>query len=530
MYRSCWQMRLDIGTIVKANTFLTARQDFVGMKTDHPVSITVRLIRGTGWNLAWRVLSRSVGFVSILVLAQLLVPADIGIVALATSISASIDAISQFGVREALVRLKDHQEDLYDTAFTVQLGRGVLTAVILVVLSAFSTDWLGDDRVGPVLLVLALTAIIGGAENIGLVSVTRDLNFRVQFFMQIGPRLLGFLVTVCLAVIFRSYWALIGGAFITKVSYVVMTYFTSPHRPRLSLLRWRYLLSFSLWSWLGSIAVAIWSRSDPFLIGPYVGPALLGIYMLAAEIAMLPISELLEPVCATLFPGFAMAQRQGLAPAQMGMTVAVILAFGTIPFALALSATSGYVVAALLGHKWDACQPIIAILTLLSVFSPFSYVSGIALSVEGRVRQAAVAQGMAALIKVAALIYVRETRDLIIIAEAMVVAFGLESAIFIFQLKKAGAGELRDLAMSIVRTVLATAICAALLRYVPGTWSVVTFGRVTSLFWGGLIGAMTFVLFPGVLAGLWVLSGRPQGAESRALEIFRERLMRPLFG
>jgi lipopolysaccharide exporter len=505
-------------------------QGCIEMKAEKPASITTRLITGTGWNMAWRVISRSVGFVSVLILAQLLVPADIGIVALATSISASIDAISQFGVREALVRLKDHQKELYDTAFTIQFGRGILTALLLVVLSAFSADWLGDARVRPVLLVLALTAIIGGAENIGLVSITRDLNFRIQFFMQIGPRLLGFFVTIGLAIIFRSYWALIGGAFFSRISYIGMTYIAVPHRPRLSLSGWRYLLSFSLWVWLGSIGVAIWSRSDPFLIGPYVGSALLGIYMLAAEIAALPISELLEPACATLFPGFAMAQREGSAPAQMGLTVAIILAFGTIPFALALSATSGYVVAGLLGHKWDACEPVIGILTWVSVFSPFSYVSALALSVEGRVRQVAVAQGLAALLKVAALVYVRETRDLIVVAEAMIVVCALESAIFIFQLRRAGAGELRRFAMTTARTVLATAICAAMLHYVPGTWSVVTLGRIASLLWGGLIGATTFVVFPAVLAGLWFISGRPPGAESRAAEIFHEKVMRPLFG
>jgi PST family polysaccharide transporter len=250
--------------------------------------------------------------------------------------------------------------------------------------------------------------------------------------------------------------------------------------------------------------------------------------MLAAEIALLPISELLEPACATLFPGLAMAQRQGMVPAQMGLSIAVILGFGTMPFALAISASSGYIVTGLLGHKWDGCQPIVAILTWLCVFSPFSYVSGMALSVEGRVRQAAVAQGLAALIKVAALICVRETRDLIIIAETMLVAFGVESAIFIFQLKRAGGGELRNVAMSIVRTVLATAICAAVLRYVPGTWSVVHFDRVTSLFWAGLIALTTFLVFAVVLAGLWFVSGRPGGAERRALEIFKDRLARPL--
>lgn len=499
------------------------------MTVEQSTSITARLVRGAGWNIGWRIISRSIGFLSILVLAQLLVPADIGIVALATSISLSIEAFSQIGVRDALVRLKDHREELYDTAFTIQLGRGVLTAAILVALSTIS-DLLGDSRVRPVLLVLALTAVIGGAENIGMASVMRDLNFRIQFLMQLGPRIVGFLVTIALAVIFRSYWALIAGAFITKIGNVGMTYIASPHRPRLSLVGWRYLLSFSLWTWAASITVAIWNRSDPFLLAPYVGTGLLGIYVLAAEIAMLPVSELLEPASATLFPGFAMAQREGHAPARMGLMVAVVLTFGTIPFALALSATSGYAVAGLLGHKWNACQPVIAVLTWLCVFSPFGYVSGLALSVEGRVQEVAIAQGLSALVKVAALIYVRETRDLMLVAEVVVAAFAFEAMISVFQLRQVGRGEIRGFVMTSMRTTLTTAVCATLLWYVPGTWSVVTLDRVPALLWGGLIGAITFFVFPLILAGLWFLSGRPTGPESRAMQIFQQRVVRPLLG
>ena len=78
-----------------------------------PLSITRRLIAGTGWAMGWRMLSRSLGFVSMLILARVLVPADFGIVAVATSISASIDALSQLGVRDALVRLPDERTEYY---------------------------------------------------------------------------------------------------------------------------------------------------------------------------------------------------------------------------------------------------------------------------------------------------------------------------------------------------------------------------------------------------------------------------------
>jgi lipopolysaccharide exporter len=493
------------------------------MTAQKPKSITTRLIAGAGWNLAWRMISRTLGFVSILILAQLLVPADIGIVAIATSISGAIDALSQLQVRDALVRLPDHRAELYDTAFTIQVGRGLITGLLLAVLSIFSGTMLGDDRVKAVLLVMAGIAILGGGENIGLVALTRELNFRVQFFMQAAPRLIGFIVTTVLAFLLRSYWALVFGMIVAKVTYIGLTYLASPHRPRFSFAGWRYLLHFSFWSWLVAIALAVWSRCDPFLIGPVVGTSLLGIYMIAAEIAYLPLSELLEPACATLFPGFALAHREGTAPIAMGLTVAAVLALGTVPFALALSACSGFIVTGLLGEKWEAAQPVIAIMTWVCVFSPFSYVGATALSAQGQVRQVAISSGIAALLKVLVLLIARQSHELTVIAGATVGTVGTESFIFIYQLRAAGNSELRQLAMTTIRVGFAAAASAGILYLIPGTWSIVHMNRVEALIVGGLIGVVTFALFGFILVALWLFAGKPAGAENRAIQIIRDR-------
>ncbi len=493
------------------------------MTSEKPRSITSRLIAGAGWNLAWRMISRSLGFLSILLLAQLLVPADIGIVALATSIAGAIDALSQLQVRDALVRLPDQKAELYDTAFTIQVGRGVVTGLLLAILSIFSDTLIGDDRVKAVLLIMAGIAIVSGGENIGLVALTRELNFRVQFLLQAAPRLLGFIVTTVLAFLLRNYWALVFGMIVSKVAYVALSYLASPHRPRFSLTGWRYLLHFSFWSWLVAIALAVWSRSDPFLIGPVVGASLLGIYMIAIEIAYLPLSELLEPACATLFPGFALAHREGNAPVSMGLTVATILTLGTVPFALALSACSGFIVTGLLGEKWNAAQPVIAILTWVCVLSPFSYVGATALSAQGRVRQVAISSGITALIKVLVLLVARQSHELTVIAGATVGIVGAESFIFIYQLRAAGNSELRQLAMTAIRVGLSTAASAGILYFIPGTWSVVHMNRMEALFLGGLIGLAAFALFSFILVALWFFTGKPAGAEQRAIQIFRDR-------
>jgi len=222
-------------------------------------------------------ISRLLGFISLLVLAQILVPADFGLIAMASAIAAGIEAVSQIGVKDALVRLRDDSTDFYDTAFTLQVARGLITGLVIAASAFVSDASLGDPRLRPILFLLASLSVISGFENIGIIQLARTLNFRAQVLLQAIPRLLGFFATVAVALLLRSYWSLLAGLVITRLFSVGFSYAAVPHRPRLSLRGCRYIVYFSFWSWASSIAVFIWSRSDPFILGPVLGPSLLGL-------------------------------------------------------------------------------------------------------------------------------------------------------------------------------------------------------------------------------------------------------------
>lgn len=496
------------------------------MAADIGASIARRLVHGTGWLMIWRVISRSLGFVSMLILAHLLMPADFGLVALATAVSASVDAVSQLGVRDALIRLHDDRRDYYDTAFTFQLARGLLTALLLVILSGFSQEVFGDQRLPGVLIPLAAFTVVTACENVGTVSLHRTLNFRVLALMQVAPRLFGFAVTTTLAFMLHDYRALVWGMGAGRVAGMIATYVVAPYRPRFGLAGWRYLLHFSFWTWAGGLAMVVWSRADAYLLGPALGSAMLGIYLLGAEIAMLPLSELLEPACTTLFPGFALARRSGSEPVSMGLMVAGVLALCTIPVGIGVSACSGYLVAALLGPNWESARPVIAILTWVCMFSPFSFVCSTLLSAHGQVWRVFASNAVAATLKVVVVLMVRQTHDLTAISMAGVAVVAVESAIFILQLRSASEGKLPDIRGTVLRAVVSTAATCAAIRLLPGTWDEVTLGRYGALVVGAGIGLLTIVVFGVCQLMLWRMARCPAGIEMRLIELIRD-IVRP---
>jgi O-antigen/teichoic acid export membrane protein len=340
--------------------------------------------------------------------------------------------------------------------------------------------------------------------------------------MQAAPRLLGFVLTTALAFLLRSYWALVWGAVAARLVWVAVSYTVAPHRPGFSLRGWRYLLGFSAWTWASGLAMIVWTRADPFLLGPALGSAGLGIYMLAFEVAVLPVTELIEPASVALFPGFVAAQRQGSETVATGLRVAGVLALCTAPLSVGVSAGSGFLVAGLLGPGWQAAQPVIAVLAWLGLFSPYSFVCATVLSAKGRVRLVFHGVAAAAALKVATLLLVRPTGDLRLIALASVLVVAAEAGIFVWQLRAAGGAEVRRAAGAMLRMAAAAAgTAAALYLAVPGAWQEVALGRVAALAAGAATGLLGIAVFAAAQALLWAACGCPAGPEAQLRAAWR---------
>ncbi len=490
-----------------------------------PGSISNRTVIGAGWMVAWRMVTRALGLVSTLVLARILVPADFGLIAMATSFSASVGALSELGVGEALVRRQENERGHYDTAFTMQAVRGTLTGAIIAAGAWAASDWFNEPRLLPVMFVLAALATTSGFENIGIVEFRRSLRFDMEFRLLFLPRIVGFCTTVTMAWLLRSFWALLIGITASQLTRVAMTYVVHPFRPRLALSHWRDLVGFSFWSWASSLVSLLWDRLDAFVLGPVLGPAKLGIYMIAGEIAVMPITELVSPASSALFPGLSMAQQRGTNPVGLVFSVTSAMLLIVVPLTIGVSATSGYVVAALLGPNWEAARPLIAIFVWLCIMSPFSLVCMTVLKATGAIRQHFVAIAGAVAFKVPVLYGVLQTGVRLEVAAAAAIACtAVECGLFLRQLRGRGGTRWRESIGGLLRITASGAFVTGVLVVSGLGWQPVSMASVPALLVGGTIGFATILLFAAAQLALWWGSGCPEGPEHRIVGLVTEAL------
>lgn len=494
-------------------------------------SLARRTLAGAGWIMAWRMAARLLGFVNTLVLARILVPADFGLVAIATAFAGVFESLSQFSVQDALIRRRGDDTRLHDCAFTIQIGRALVTAVVMALFAPLAVKWFAEPRLMPVVLVLAAATVLNGAENIGTVEFTRNMRFDMFFRILVVPRFLQVAVTVLVAWYTHSYWALLVGIIVQRGTRVALTYVAHPYRPRLSLHGWRELAGFSFWLWAAGMASMVWDRSDTLIVGHYFGPVLLGLYTVGIQIAILPIMEIIAPLASVLLAGFSISQRTGGSATDNALPLAAVLLLPMVPMALLLSSGAAYVLPLLLGGQWVKAGPLVAIAAAICTIAPIVYVASAVLTTIGQVRRQFYAVSAAAVFRVVVLVVAARTADLRWVVTALLLSNAVEAILYIHQMRLSGHARLRRSAPGLIRIGLAGLGALLILSQVPGAWGHHGIDFRTHLSYVGdilelsVLAASAFASFVSMLAVLWFVCGRPEGPESMALRLGREILL-----
>jgi lipopolysaccharide exporter len=492
-------------------------------------SILAKTAKGAGWIIGWRMVTRILGLVSTLCLVRLLQPTDFGLVTLATSFWFAIDALSSLGVDEAIIREKEPSRDLYDSAFTINIIRGLATTAILVAAAWPIGVFFKDMRLVPVMLSLAVGSMVSACENIGIVDFRRDIAFQKEFLLMSVPRLVSVVVAIGLGVTLRSYWALVIAILSSTCLKVALGYVMHPFRPRLGLRSWRQIAGFSFWSWALSLGALARDRSDAFIIGRALDITQVGIFSVASEIAMLPATELVSPLARACFSGFA-SVRHDAAVSDTADTFLRVLGSATfiiLPAGVGVSLIADPIVKLAFGARWMGATELIQILGIAFTIMILGLISASVLNAHAALRPMFRVQIFAVVVRLGLMISLVPRFGLI--GAAIGVALGTITEHILY------------LRMALRRLQITTAtVVPYVWRGVVATVIMVAGTFEAGLGWHNVPDTMTAVsnigstiplgiaIYAGASLILWLVAGRPEGPERDIWQMVRKILERPV--
>ncbi len=485
-------------------------------------SLSVATAKGAGWIIGWRFATRLLGIANTLLLVRLLVPGDFGLVAIATSFSQAIDGLAEIGVQDALIREKSLDRAMYDTAFTLNLMRGVMAGLVIFAGAQPVAEFFGDPRLQSILMALALAMFLSSLENIGIVDFQREFAFDKEFQLLVVPRIAGIIAAMTTAWFWPSYWALVIGIFVTRALRAGFSYTMHPYRPRLTISAWRRLLAFSTWAWVLSIVQLIKERVDAFVIGRLLGPTQVGIYSIGWEIGIAPSVELVLPLCRALFPGFsALRNREGdIADAYFrAISVAMLV---TMPASLGIALIADPLVRLAFGARWIAAIPVVQVFALLGVLRVTTAISGTLLRVYGLQQVQVRITSVAVVVRFVLLIVLVSQIGIVGGALAAAASSVVEEVSFLVTTFRRFRLRARDLLLSNWRcAIAATGMAGAVLglQFWRGTLGGDVPAGLSDLALDVVTGVVCYAM---LLLAAWLVSGRPRSAETYAIDVLRQ--------
>jgi PST family polysaccharide transporter len=322
-----------------------------------------KLFIGVFWLGTAKIIINCLALISTIVLARLLTPEDFGLVAIVLALLAIIEAVTDLSLASALIHLKSLTEYHFHTAWSLNFVRGLIMAAIFASASSMIADYYDDPRLVNIMLIISLSIMVSGLTNPKIVVLTKSLVFWQEFAVTVSQKLMAVVVSIFVAIYFRSYWALVAGVITSQVIGVLVSYLIIPYKPKFSFVHIRDIWSFSIWLTLGKIVNTLNWKFDQLVIGSYLGNKTLGFYAVGDNLAGMPTREAIQPLENTLFPGFShIAHDKNRLRAAYVKAQSLITAIA-LPLGIGFALVAQSLIPLVMGEKW---QPAIQVVEIIA--------------------------------------------------------------------------------------------------------------------------------------------------------------------
>jgi O-antigen/teichoic acid export membrane protein len=343
------------------------------------------VMRGISWSLAeeWgRQLLSLVGFV---VIARLVAPSDIGLVALAAVFVVFAQLLVGGGMGTALVQRRVLSRAHIDTVFWASLATGVALSVAGVVLAIPLGVLFDEPRLTPILQVLSLSLVLTSLTGVQVSLLRREMAQRSLAVRGLVAVSGGAIVGIVLAYGGFGAWALVAQQLTAALLSVLTLWRVSPWRPGrlLSLAHFRELFSFGANIVGGNIVAFLGRRADSVLVAIYVGTTQLGMYVVAYRVLDAAQAMLGGVAAGLVLSTFSRLQADRERLASAFMRVNRLTSSLVMPGFLGLALISPELIRVVFGPGWEGSGEVAAVLFLIGTVYSIALFGGAAFIAAG---------------------------------------------------------------------------------------------------------------------------------------------------
>lgn len=334
-------------------------------------------------------------FGSQIVLARLLLPGEVGLVAMLGPLLGFVAIFSELGLTQATVQRAHVSQAELSGLFWISTAVSVVLAGVLCLAAPLAAAFYGEPRLTNVALALSGLLVLSGVAAQPIALMNRDMRFGALAVVDVGCTVASVAVGIAAAWWGLGYWSLVLMQAANGITILVLAWALSGWRPSaprwdpgvLSMLRFGgHMTAYNVLNFFSL-------NLDGILIGKVGGSVPLGLYDRAYKLVAAPIWTISIPVArvaVSLLSKLADApDRYRRAYLQMLQVLLLV----TVPAVAFTAAAAGSLVPFLLGPTWVEAAPVVSWLAVATGFAPLSISAGWLFVSQGRGREQTIYAG-----------------------------------------------------------------------------------------------------------------------------------------
>ncbi len=307
-----------------------------------------------------------------LILTRILFPEAFGLMALVTVVLVASANFSDVGIIPAILKDKrGHDPVFLNTAWTIQIGRGVILWLAILALAQPLSVFYNAPQLAELLLVCAFVPLIQGFFSTRIATARREIQLGRVIALQLGAQFLGILVMIGLSLWLRSVWALVIGTLVAPATIAILSHIVLKGQPnRLAFEREAFfsIMGFGKYVFLATLAGFFMHQGDRAVLGKYVSLDNLAIFNIGFFLASVPkllsdavTNSVIYPLYARRPPTDSERNRKKINGARRLMTA------GLFTGVAVMALIGDWLVRFLYDERYYAAGPILVVIALASL-------------------------------------------------------------------------------------------------------------------------------------------------------------------
>lgn len=313
---------------------------------------------------------RALNLVSIMTFARLLTPGELGLFAIASSVSFLVSEFRLLGASNFVVREKTLTPDLLKSALGLTMVISWTLGISLIALSGRLSLFYKHDDLASIFQILSIGFFF--APFISLVSslLSRNLDYRRLFIIRFFSQGSSFAVSLLLVLTGFSYFSLAWG-----IMAGVLVEFSLSIRFAPDIMQWspRFkgiapIARFGIYSSLTGLCNRFTTTGPDLIIGKLGTTSEVAIFSRALGFLDFLTQLLVMGIKPVSLPYLSQVKRDSGDLAEAYVRAAVLLGVVCLPVLSVASAVGFPIIRLFFGDQWDASVPVVSILAIWAVF------------------------------------------------------------------------------------------------------------------------------------------------------------------